>query len=231
MTTRQFAKHLDMAAHQPNLTTDEVRQRARIARDLDVAAFYTNTYWTSLVANELHGSSVRVGAAVGFPLGNGATDAKITEVDVALRDGATSVDMVLNIGAWKEQDITTVRSELEQFVDRCTGRALTKLIFEVAYLSDSEVARLTHLCCDVGVDYVKTATGPDTAPTEEQVRILLDNVTGTTKVKVSGIPRTFPLASCLWMLDRGVDLIGTGKAADLIRQFDAEHAIASNDQP
>lgn len=216
----EFATHLDFALHQPSLTADDIRAGARLARESGVAAFYTNTAWTELVAAELAGSGVRVGAAVGFPFGNGSTAAKLFEAHDALDSGATAVDMVVNIGAWRAGDAALVARELDGFVARCSGRAICKVIFEVRYLSDDEIAGLARLCVERGVDYVKTATSAEGAPTERQVEIMLDAVEGSaTRVKVSGVPRTFTLPAVLHMLDRGVDLVGTSKAAELIADY------------
>ena len=108
-------------------------------------------------------------------------------------------------------------AELRQ---RCAGRALSKLIFEVGFLTDEEIVTLTKIGVAGGVDYVKTSTGSAAFPNEAQVRLMLEHTAGTaTKVKVSGLPRTFTLAATLWMLDLGVDLMGTRSAAALVRQY------------
>lgn len=220
MSVAEFAQHLDMAMHQPDLTSDDIKLGAERAGHAGVAAFYTNTCWTSTVAEILAGTKTRIGAAVGFPLGNSDTATKLSEVDNAIRLGATSVDMVANVGAWRSGDHDLVRREIESFVARCRDRALTKLIFEVWYLKDEEIGSLADLCIELGVDYIKTSTGPNVAPSEGQVAIMLERARGTrTRVKVSGVPRTFTLATVLWMLERGVDLIGTGKAPELVEQY------------
>ncbi len=216
----QYAKHLDMAFHLQSLTEEDIRSFAAEARAAGVAAFYTNSYWVRAVADVLDGCDVRVGSAIAFPYGSAPTRVKIAEIEASLEDGATAVDMVVNIGALRGQDFTLVETEVAELQQRCAGRALSKLIFEVGFLTDEEIVALTKICSAAGIDYVKTATGTEAFPKETQVRLMLEHTAGTdTKVKVSGLPRTFTLAATLWMLELGVDLMGTRSAAALVRQY------------
>jgi deoxyribose-phosphate aldolase len=220
LTPSQYAKHLDMAYHLQSLTEPDIRSSAAEARAAGVAAFYTNSYWVGVVADVLAGSDVRVGSAIAFPYGSVPTRVKIAEIEASLDDGATAVDMVVNIGALRGQDLTLVETEVAELRQRCAGRALSKLIFEVGFLTDDEIVTLTKIGVDAGVDYVKTSTGSQAFPNEAQVRLMLEHTAGTaTQVKVSGLPRTFTLAATLWMLELGVDLMGTRSAAALVRQY------------
>ena len=220
LTPSQYAKHLDMAYHLQSLTEPDIRSSAAEARAAGVAAFYTNSYWIGVVADVLAGSDVRVGSAIAFPYGSVPTRVKIAEIEASLDDGATAVDMVVNIGALRGQDLTLVETEVAELQQRCAGRALSKLIFEVGFLTDEEIVTLTKIGVDAGVDYVKTSTGSQAFPNEAQVRLMLEHTAGTaTQVKVSGLPRTFTLAATLWMLELGVDLMGTRSAAALVRQY------------
>lgn len=220
LTVAEYAKHLDMALHLQSSTEGDIRAAARAARGAEVAAFYTNPCWTPVVAEELAGSDVRIGSAIAFPYGASTTKVKWAEIEDTLSDGATAVDMVVNIGAVRDGDLALVERELAGLVELCEGKALTKLIFEVDFLDDAQIVALTRLCCDAGLDYVKTATGSQGLPTEHHVRLMLDSLTGDrTRLKVSGIPRSFTLAATLWMLDMGVDLIGTRSAAQLVEQY------------
>jgi deoxyribose-phosphate aldolase len=220
LTPAEYAKHLDMAMHLQSLTEPEIRSAAGEAREAGVAALYTNSFWVPVVAEVLAGSDVRAGTAIAFPYGAAPTRVKLAEIDAGLEDGATAVDMVVNIGALRAGDHALVAAEVAALRERCAGRALSKVIFEVGFLSDEEIVALTRICCDAGVDHVKTSTGSEAFPTESQVRLMLEHTAGTdTRVKVSGLPRTFTLAATLWMLELGVDLMGTRSAAALVRQY------------
>lgn len=221
LTVADFAKHFDMALHLQSSTEHDIRAHAQAARDANVAACYTNSFWTPVVAEELAGSDVHVGTAISFPYGATSTAMKFAEIDEGLDLGATAVDMVLNIGALRDKNYQLVERELTGLVDRCQGKALSKLIYEVCFLTDEEIATLTTMSSQAGVDYVKTATGSEGFPTEAQVAIMRDHITNpTTKLKVSGVPRTFAMPAALWAIDKlGVSLIGTRQAANLVNQY------------
>lgn len=221
LTVEQYAKHFDMALHLQSSTEADIRAHAQRAREAGVAACYTNSMWTPIVAEELAGSDIRVGTAISFPYGCTSTALKFAEIEEGLSLGATAVDMVINIGRLREGDDAYVRREIEGLVERTQGRAISKVIFEVCFLTDNEIARLTRICCDADVDYVKTATGSEGFPTEAQVKIMRDNITNDhTLLKVSGVPRTFTMPATLWMIEKlGVSLIGTRSAAKLIAQY------------
>ena len=223
MTVAEYAKHFDMALHLQSVTEDDIRAHARAARAAGVAACYTSSFWTPVVAEELAGSDLRVGTAISFPYGCTSTTMKFAEIEEGLEVGATAVDMVVNVGRLREGDHAFVRKEVEGLAERVQGKAISKVIFEVCFLTDDEIAALTRICCDAGIDYVKTATGSEGFPTEAQVKVMRDNITNpSTKLKVSGVPRTFTLAATLWMIDKlGVSLIGTRSAASLVDQYAA----------
>lgn len=222
LTVPQYAKHFDMALHLQSSTEDDIRKHAQTARDAGVAACYTNSFWTPVVADVLKGSDVRVGTAISFPYGCTSTAMKFAEIEEGLELGATAVDMVVNIGAVHDGNYLLVEKELVGLVDRCKDKAITKLIFEVGFLTDEQIADLTKLCCEVGIDYVKTATGSEAFPSEHQIRIMKENLSGDkTKLKVSGVPRTFTMPATLWMIEKlGVSLIGTRSAARLVKEYE-----------
>lgn len=223
LTVAEYAKHFDMALHLQSSTEADIRDHARRARAANVAACYTSSYWTPVVAEELKGTDIRVGTAISFPYGCTSTAMKFAEIEEGLELGATAVDMVVNIGRLREGDLGFVRHEAEGLAERVQGRAISKVIFEVCFLTDEEIAALTRICCDAGIDYVKTATGSEGFPTEHQVEVMRSNITNdTTKLKVSGIPRTFSMPATLWMIEKlGVSLIGTRSAAKLVDQYAA----------
>ena len=222
LTVPQYAKHFDMALHLQSSTEDDIRKHAQTARDAGVAACYANSFWTPVVADVLKGSDVRVGTAISFPYGCTSTAMKFAEIEEGLELGATAVDMVVNIGAVHDGNYSLVEKELVGLVDRCKDKAITKLIFEVGFLTDEQIADLTKLCCEVGIDYVKTATGSEAFPSEHQIRIMKENLSGDkTKLKVSGVPRTFTMPATLWMIEKlGVSLIGTRSAARLVKEYE-----------
>jgi deoxyribose-phosphate aldolase len=220
LSVEQFARVFDMAILPPDTQQAAVREACVTARDYGLAALYTTPCWTSLVADSLEGSGVRTGVALGFPYGTTTTRIKLAEIDDALELGADALDMVINIGALKDSNRALVRDEIRGLVSACRGRALSKVIFEVCYLTDDEIRAATEICVEEGADYVKTSTGSAGLPDVHHLEVMRSGLTGSnTQLKLSGVPRQFTLAACLWMLDMGVTLIGTRSAATLVDQY------------
>lgn len=220
LTVNEFAKHLDLAYLAPDLQEKDIMKACDIAKKYHVNAVNVNSCWAELVVNELKGTDVGPSAVIGFPYGAMSTKSKLFELQEMVDLGCTACDMVINIGKVKDGDWNYVRNEVSEFVRICGEGCDTKLIFEVGFLSDEEIAKLTRICCECGVTYVKTATGSQAFPTEQQVRIMKENLSGNTKIKVSGVPRTFTMAAALYMFKHlGVSLCGTRNAGKLVQEY------------
>lgn len=222
LSVSEYAKKFDMAVLAQDTTESVIRTGCERARDYRVAAYYTTPTWTPLVAEILHGSDVHVGVALAFPYGTQTTRVKETEIHEALEVGGTALDMVINIGALKSGDLALVEREIAMLADLARdGGALSKVIIEVGFLTDEEIRTATRMGVDHGVDHVKTATGSAVLPDVRHLEVMTSALGGRTRLKLSGVPRTFALAATLWMLDMGVDLIGTRSAPDLVDQYRA----------
>ena len=220
-----YAKKFDMAVLAQDTAEDAIRTGCEQARDYRVAAYYTTPTWTPLVAEVLRGSDVHVGVALAFPYGTLTTRIKEAEIHEALEVGGTALDMVINIGALKGGDHALVEREIAMLADLARqGGALSKAIIEVGFLTDDEIRTATRMCVDHGVDYVKTATGTEALPDVPHLEAMLSALGGRTRLKLSGVPRQFTLAATLWMLDMGVELIGTRSAPALVEQYRAHVA-------
>lgn len=222
LTVERFAKVFDMAILAPDTREEAIRNGCRQAREYNLAAFYTTPCWTKVVAEELAGSDVLVGVGIGFPYGTPTTAIKMAEIDDAIANGATTLDMMINIGALKDGNIDLMRAEIGGLAQKAKAAGLLcKVILEVALLTDEEIATATKLCCEYEIDYVKTATGSQALPDAHHVEVIRENLSGDTKIKVSGVPRTFVLAACLRMLEMGVELIGTRSACKIVDMYKA----------
>jgi deoxyribose-phosphate aldolase len=222
LSVSEYAKKFDMAVLAQDTTESVIRTGCERARDYRVAAYYTTPTWTPLVAEILHGSDVHVGVALAFPYGTQTTRTKEAEIHEALEVGGTALDMVINIGALKSGDLALVEREIAMLADLARdGGALSKVIIEVGFLTDEEIRTATRMGVDHGVDHVKTATGSAVLPDVRHLEVMTSALGGRTRLKLSGVPRTFALAATLWMLDMGVDLIGTRSAPDLVDQYRA----------
>lgn len=220
LTVNEFAKHLDLAYLAPNLQREDIIKACDIAKKYHLNSVNVNSCWGELVVKELRGTDVGPSAVIGFPYGAMCTEAKLFELKRMVELGCTACDMVVNIGAVKDKDYDLVRHEISEFVRICGKGCDTKLIFEVGFLTDDEIAEVTRICCDCGVTYVKTATGSQAFPTMDQVQIMKDNLSGGTKIKVSGVPRTFTMPAALYMFEHmDVSLVGTRSAGRLVEEY------------
>jgi deoxyribose-phosphate aldolase len=160
-TVQELAKMIDHSILHPMLTDSDLERECLIARQYDVASVCVKPYAVRQAATLLEGSEVRVGSVVGFPAGNSTVEVKVRETEVACGDGATEIDMVLNIGKALQGDWDYIESETAA-VTRAAHEhgAIVKVIFETDFITrEEDIVRLCEICTRVGADFVKTSTG------------------------------------------------------------------------
>lgn len=156
-----IAKMIDHSLLHPTLTDEELRLGCELARSLDVASVCIKPYAVPLATSLLSGSTVAAGTVVGFPHGNSRIEIKAKEAEMACADGATELDMVVNIGkvlsfdwGYVEREVRAIASVAHQ------TKAILKVIFENDFLTRDEFKiKLCEICNRVAVDFVKTSTG------------------------------------------------------------------------
>jgi len=158
---RGIAKLIDHSLLHPTLTDAELAAGCELARRLDVASVCIKPYAVPLAADLLAGSDVAVGTVVGFPHGGNHVEIKIAEAQRACDEGATELDMVVNVGKALSGDWDYVGAEIRRLAEAAHARgALLKVIFENDFLPDDAPKRaLCRLCGDAAADYAKTSTG------------------------------------------------------------------------
>ena len=170
-----------------------------------------------LAASMLRGTSVAVCAALGFHLGAYPPELKAFETEDAIRNGATEVDLVMNVAAAKAEEWDLLRKEFELF-RQSAGSCIAKIILETCLLTDQEEIRVCEIAKEAGLDYVKTATGYKEGATVSDVKLMYDTVAPDVKVKASGGIQT--LDDALAMLDAGASRLGTSAGVSLMRAYD-----------
>ncbi len=154
------ASLIDHTLLKPTATAEQIRQLCAEARENRFAAVCVNPVWVPLCAELLAGSPVAVCTVVGFPLGADLPAAKAFEAERCIALGASEIDMVINIGALKDQDFATVRADIAAVVSSShAAQAIVKVIIEAAYLTDEEKVAACVLAKNAGADFVKTSTG------------------------------------------------------------------------
>lgn len=178
-----------------------------------------NPTWVKLARSLLRGSSVKVCAVVGFPLGAVTPQTKSLETRRALRDGAQEIDMVINIGALKSKDDKLVLQDIRGVVEDCKdARALSKVIFENSLLTDEEKVRACELSMKAGADYVKTSTGMSSGGATAEDIALMARITAPKKlgVKASGGVRTY--ADVIKMVNAGATRVGCSSSVKIMEE-------------
>ena len=161
ITIKEIAKMIDHSILQPMHTDEDLSKQCEVALKYDVASVCVKPYAVKKAAEKLAGSSVQVGCVIGFPHGNSSTKVKVFEAEQACLDGATEVDMVINIGKTLGGDWDYVETEIKAVTDIChRNDAIVKVIFENDFITKAEdKIRLCEICTRVGADFVKTSTG------------------------------------------------------------------------
>ncbi|MBW7997143.1 MAG: deoxyribose-phosphate aldolase [Candidatus Glassbacteria bacterium] len=214
-----LAKAIDHSLLHPTLTDRELREGCEFARDNRLAAVSIKPYAVAMAAGILAGSGVAPGAVVGFPHGNSRISVKVHEATVAIDDGATELDAVVNIGKVLGGDWEYVADEIGALNEAAAANgALLKLIFENDYLTrDSFKIRLCEICSRVGAAFVKTSTGygfarqPDGSysyrgATEHDLKLMRKHSAPGVRLKAAGGVRT--LDQLLKVLELGVTRVG-----------------------
>lgn len=203
MNTKLF----DHTILKADATKTEVIKICEEAKKYNFMSVCVNSYYTKLVAKELQGSDVKTCTVVGFPLGQMSTAAKALETELAVKDGADEIDMVINVGALKDQDYEVVLEDIKAVKKAC-GQALLKVIIETCLLTEDEKKKACELSKEAGADFVKTSTGFSTGGAKaEDVALMRACVGEEMGVKASGGIRNKETAE--EMIKAGASRLGT----------------------
>lgn len=231
LTERDIAKTIDHSLLRPELDDAFVEDGCRLAALYDVASVCVRPADVLRAKAILAGTDVAIGTTIGFPHGNHLTATKVFEAQRALADGATELDMVIQIGALKSGRDADVGADIKAIVDVAhAGGAIVKVIFENAYLTDDEKIRACHLTEAAGAEFVKTSTGfAPTGATHDDLRLMRANTSPHVQVKAAGGVRT--LDALLEVMALGVTRIGATATATIIDDFRARKTGAAPVSP
>lgn len=207
-TYHDIAKMLDHSLLQPVLTDADLEKGCKLAKAYDVATVCIKPYAVPLAVDILKGSSVGVCTVIGFPHGSHLTKIKVLEAQAAMADGATELDMVVNIGKVKTGDWDYVAKDIKEVVDAAhRGKAKVKVIFENSMLDNAQKIKLCEICGSVNADWVKTSTGyGDGGATDDDLKLMRQHSPAHVQVKAAGGVRSFE--RLLIVRDLGVTRVG-----------------------
>lgn len=179
-----------------------------------------NSYWVPFCTNHLLGSQPIVCSVVGFPLGANHSSDKAFEADLAISKGAQEIDMVLNIGALKDKDYATVKSDITLVLNSCQGHAL-KVIIETCLLTNDEKINACKIIQEAGAQFIKTSTGFSTAGAQiADIHLFKKTLGDHMKIKASGGIKT--QAQALAFISAGANRLGTSAGVTLIQGLDSK---------
>ena len=219
LTDRDIAKTIDHSLLRPELDDAFVEDGCRLAAEYDVASVCVRPADVLRARAILDGTDVAVGTVIGFPHGNHRTAIKVAEARHALDDGATELDMVIQIGALKSGRDADVQMDIAAIVEVAhAAGAIVKVIFENAYLTDEEKVRACRLSEAADADFVKTSTGfaPGGA-THDDLRLMRANTSPHIQIKAAGGVRT--LDALIDVMNLGVTRVGATATKTIIDDF------------
>lgn len=215
LTKEQMASMIDHTLLKQDATKEGLRKLCEEARENQFASVCVNPCNVGFCYQILKDTSVKVCTVIGFPLGANTPEVKAYETKKAIEDGATEVDMVINVGRIKDNDWDYVKEDIASVVAAAKGKALTKVILEICLLTDEEIEKASRVAKEAGADFVKTSTGFSTGgATESAVQIMRKTVGPDMGVKAAGGIRT--TEDAVKMVEAGANRIGASAGIKII---------------
>ncbi|NDV57313.1 deoxyribose-phosphate aldolase [Bacteroides sp. 519] len=219
LLVEELAGMIDHTFLKPFGTVADINKLCAEANQYGFAMVAINPAEVATCVRLLKDSKVRVGAAIGFPLGQTTVECKAFETRDAIEKGATEIDTVINIRALQKGQLDIVQKEIEDMVSICKPKGvICKVILETCYLTDAEKETVCCIAKAAGVDFVKTSTGFGTAgATVHDVELMRSVVGSTIGVKASGGIRD--LDTALAMINAGATRIGTSSGVSIVESY------------
>lgn len=214
MTVQEMLSHVDHTQLKAFATWEDIQKLCEEAVQYHTASVCVPPAYVKRI-HDTYGEKINICTVVGFPLGYSVTEAKIAEVENALRDGCSEIDMVVNISDIKNGLFDKVEQEIRELKKVCKDHIL-KVIIETCYLTQEEKIAMCKAVTNAGADYIKTSTGFGTnGATREDVELFKRYIGPNVKIKAAGGVST--LDDLKLFLELGCDRIGTSRAVGLCR--------------
>ena len=215
MELNQYIEHTALKA---NVLQSDIKTLCKEAIDNKFVGVCVPPYFVQKAAALLADSDVKVVTVVGFPLGYQTTPVKVEEAKKALDDGATELDMVINIAAFKQGEYNYVLNDIRSLTTLCSMKdAVLKVIIETAYLSPEEIVKACEICIEAEANYVKTSTGfaPSGAKVED-ITLMRKTLPANINIKASGGIKT--KAQAIDLINAGATRIGASAGVSIISE-------------
>ena len=208
-------QYIDHTLLKANATLNDIEILIEEAKKFQFKAVCLNPYWVKTAADLLKDSNILICTVIGFPLGATTLESKVFETKDALNNGADEIDMVINIGALKDQNYSYVLKEIKEVVKAADGKTV-KVIIEIALLTEEEIIKASQLVVKAGANFVKTSTGFSTSgATISAVKLIKATVLDKSFIKAAGGIKNQAMMRA--MIEAGADRIGTSSGVALIK--------------
>lgn len=220
MNKQELAKMIDHTLLKPYATDLDFQNFCQEAIEMNVAMVAVNSGAVKICKQILGNTSIHVGAAISFPLGQTNLSVKIFEVANAIKDGADEIDYVINIGKAKMHDWSYIETEMQEIVNLCSNNnVISKVILETCYLDKDEIIQICKIAKKVKPHYVKTSTGfGKSGATIEDVKLMKSVIGEDVKIKAAGGIRD--TVTCLQMIEAGASRIGTSSTRSILNELE-----------
>jgi deoxyribose-phosphate aldolase len=218
MNKMDLAKHIEHTILKPDCTKEDIIKLCNEAIEYGFYGVCVSPYFVQLAKKTIGKKPVKIITVAGFPMGYSTVGAKVEEAKKAIISGADEIDMVMNIAAFKSDDIQTVQNDIQSVVTVChLQNKKVKVIIETAYLSDDEIRKACKICADCEVDFVKTSTGYASKGAEAKtVKIMRESLPSKIKIKAAGGIKTRKQAMELFVA--GADNLGCSSSIKIIEE-------------
>lgn len=219
MSPEELAKYIEFTNLDNTATEEQIIAFLEIAEKYDFYSVVVSPHYVNLASTILKDSEMKVVTVVDFPLGAGSTEAKVAEVETAIKNGVDEIDMVANIPAIKSHDFELVESDIKAVKEVCKDTPL-KVIIECPLIDDYEKATASRICDNCEVDYVKTSTGFNG---EESFNEMVDSIkvikknAPHTEIKAAGGIRNYKTAYNI--ISTGISKIGASAGPQIIEEL------------
>lgn len=210
----ELNKYIDHTNLKQDMSERDLIKLVDEAKEYDFFSICINPCWVKQASELLAGSNTKVCSVIGFPLGANTTNIKVLEAKEAIENGASEIDMVINVSKLKDKDYEYVYNEIKQ-IKEAIGNNVLKVIIEACLLTNEEKTIACQIIMKAGANCVKTSTGMSTGgATIEDVKLFKEVVGDTTLIKAAGGVRTYEDA--ISMIEAGANRIGTSGGVKIV---------------
>ena len=218
MDIKEILKHVDHTLLLQGSTWEEIKQICDDAMKYETASVCIPPCYVKQAA-EYMGDRMAVCTVIGFPNGNVTTETKAFETKDALENGASEIDMVINIGWLKDKKYDLVENEIRKLKEIC-GDKILKVIIETCFLTDEEKIKMCEIVTNAGADYIKTSTGFGGAgATFDDIKLFAEHIGPNVKMKAAG--GISSISDAETFLNLGADRLGTSRIVKIVKQEEA----------